>query len=227
MSVLLPMKENYLTNKQTSYDSGNYRLRMKSLLCQGTSGPRHGSVYRSSIPARFYRVAERLKPASLEQPCNGPMCAPLLSQPFPPFQGRLINQLTVPYISPWSCRHQWCKWGAGATVLLSPEGQGSLGPGYRRMAWHQKSSAPIRWHLGKSRERSGENDMWSIRWVFIMENLWENDEQEKFHTVAPHITLVGEPPAQNGLQCHPLDRYLGKANKSRITTRAGNKLSFC
>lgn len=29
-------------------------------------------------------------------------------------------------------------------------------------------------------------------------------------TVAPHITLVGEPPAENGLQRHPLDGYLGE-----------------
>lgn len=33
------------------------------------------------------------------------------------------------------------------------------------------------------------------------------------HTIAPHITLVGEPPAENGLQRHPLDGHLGEQRR--------------
>lgn len=33
------------------------------------------------------------------------------------------------------------------------------------------------------------------------------------HTIAPHVTLMGEPPSKNGFQCHPFDGHLGTQSK--------------
>lgn len=66
----------------------------------------------------------------------------------PPAASPGVSKVPVPYTSPSPCKHQWCRWGAGAAAPPSPGGRGSLELGFRRMASHQRSSAPRWWLLG-------------------------------------------------------------------------------